>query len=423
MKRYWYISLLLICFLAVNQQTADAAESEAFLLEEGVNVQSYAEQLKEVYPELTIKTIDEIQFVQVEGNTKQLDMAAKLLTNNAIASGDLAGIVSETSNVPNNIIVGENFAKFNWPYARITNNQMKFNQFKGESSVEIALIDSGLDTTHPLFQYNVKPGKTFVESSSSTSDDFGHGTQVAGVVRTIAPQATLVPYKVLGKQGGESIWTLKAMVEAVNDGVDILNISLGTYKSDNIEDEKVTRLAYERAVEYAKKHKVVVVASSGNEGHDLDEQVAAGNYHLPGGLPEVLTVGSTTKDGDRAYYSNYGSNVDIVAPGGDFGPMYSTKGEMNVTYMLMTTAPMKQQQNFIDQAVGLPQGYTLSFGTSLSAPQVSATLALMMAQDKAKKPNPNKYINQLLKEAMDLGKPGFDPVYGYGELKIPSSLK
>ncbi|WP_234396982.1 S8 family serine peptidase [Bacillus massiliglaciei] len=141
------------------------------------------------------------------------------------------------------------------------------------------------------------------------------------------------------------------------------------------------------------------------------------------GLENVITVSSTNKNQELAYYSNYGNRIDLVALAGDFGDTYFSEGQINVTYMMLMTKPMKMGQNFIDQAVGLPAGYTLSFGTSLAAPQVSAALALLMAEDKAKNPNPQKYVNQFYRGAVDLGDPGPDEVYGQGELNITKSLK
>jgi lantibiotic leader peptide-processing serine protease len=421
MKKIVSTILLASVFFGSSYDVFAEEKEKVVLVEDLQELESVQKQLQGQHGIQQLDIIEEIGALRFKGDSQNLDYRINTLVDEAIQYGELLSVKGEQATPT---LTDTQFEKFNWGLNRISKS-MNFPQLMGKKPIRIAVIDSGIDTTHPLLSENVTQGRSYISEESATVDLFGHGTQVAGLLRTIAPQATLIPYKVLNSQGsGDSFNTITAIIDAVNDGANIINVSVGTYRSLENEEEALTKQAYERAIAYAKKNKTVVVASSGNNGDSLDDKAEAeALYHLPGGLEEVITVGSSTKDSTLAYYSNYGEQIDLVAPGGDFGPTYLTKGEMDVTYMLVTTKPMQQAQNFIDLAVGLPQGYTLSFGTSLSVPQVSAALALLMSRDNAKEPNPQKYINKLYRSATDLGKQGIDVQFGHGELNIEKLLE
>ncbi|MDW0108900.1 S8 family peptidase [Sporosarcina aquimarina] len=424
-KRYIQILLLTVLWLSSYSVASASERSEVFLFDESSELHQYKSDLKNEYPDLEVEAIDELGILRVDGQSEQIDMIQPLFANDFVEQGTLPKITSETMVQELETPYPKEFERFAWALKIPEWPEFDYFEAMGNKGVTIAVIDSGIDTEHPLFANNVDEGRSYIENQKPTTDEFGHGTQVAGVLRMTAPKATLVPYKVLESDGnGDSFHTLQAIVHAVDGGADIINVSVGTYKSVNSAEERLTKKAYERAVNYAKRHKVAMVASAGNEGFNLDEKAKLeGSVHLPGGLRDVVTVGSTTKNHELAYYSNYGKGVDIVAPGGDFGPTFLATGEMNVSYMMLTTKPLQQPHNFIDEAVELPPGYTLSFGTSLSAPMVSGAIAILMSNDRAKKPNPNKYIQKIQRTATDLGAPGKDSFYGHGELNILQANK
>lgn len=421
MKKIIYIIFLINIFFC-NSYEVFAEDKEKVVLIEDLN------QLKDIHKQLQVQQdikhldiIEEIGILLVKGDSQSLDYRIPNIFGEDIQYGELLSVKGEQATPQ---LIDIQFDKFNWGLKNI-NKKLDFMELMGEKPIRIAVIDSGIDITHPLLAKNVLKGRSYVNNEKATVDSFGHGTQVAGLLQAIAPKVNLIPYKVLNSQGdGDSFSTIRAIIDAVNDGADIINLSIGTYKSLENEEESLTKKAYERAIAYAKKNKAIIVASSGNNGDSLDDKAKVeALYHMPGGLDDVITIGSSTKDSALAYYSNYGKQIDLVAPGGDFGPKFLSEGEMNVTYMLITTKPMEQSQNYIDLAVGLPKGYTLSFGTSLSAPQVSAALALLMSRDNAKKPNPQKYLNKLYKSATDLGEKGIDIQFGHGELNIEKLLE
>ena len=421
MKKIVSMFLMTSIFFWGSHDVFAEEEEKVVLVEDLQQLEGVQKELQEQHGIQQLDIIEEIGILRVKGESQNLDYSIDSLVDEGIQHGKLLSVKGEQSTAP---LTDLQFERFNWGLNKI-NEPLNFPQLMGKKSIRIAVVDSGIDTTHPLLSENVTQGRSYISEELATVDFFGHGTQVAGLLRTIAPQATLIPYKVLTPQGGgDSFNTIMAIIDAVNDGANIINVSVGTYKSMKNEEEALTKQAYERAVAYAKENKVAVVASSGNNGYSLDDKAKEeALYHLPGGLEDVITVGSSTKDSALAYYSNYGEEIDLVAPGGDFGPTYLTKGEMNVTYMIVTTKPMQQDPNFIDLAVGMPQGYTLSFGTSLSAPQVSAALALLMSRETVGKPNPQKYVSELYRSATDLGEPGRDVQFGHGELNIERMLE
>ncbi|RJS65623.1 S8 family peptidase [Priestia filamentosa] len=428
------ISFLITISLAINvyvpNSSASSSETSSltFMLKDEAEFNEKLREIQRIAPDAEINKIKELYLIETNNLSPAEFSKLNEPSNEDNLVGQLPGIYVETINADTderNLILSDHYEKFNWGYKRITGNLSEVDQPRNMADVKVAVIDSGIDENHPLLKNHLLKGKTFVEGDSSLADDFGHGTSVSGVITTLAPNVSIVPYKVIGKKDGESMWALQAIVEAVKDDVDVINLSLGTYKSSSKEDEQLIIKAYERAIHFAKKNKVTVVASSGNEGYNLDNLAKEeGKIHLPGGLPNLITVGSTLRNQSIAPYSNFGQEIDVTAPTGYFGENYETRGEINVTEMMLTTFPTSKDNTFIDQAVGLPKGYTLSFGTSLAAPQVSATAALLIGSslDEGKKINPNRIEKTIYNNAKDLGDKGRDSYFGYGELDIYSTL-
>ena len=312
------------------------------------------------------------------------------------------------------------FSPFNWYLNDVTNNYQSQSINKG-TDTSIALIDSGIDVNHPLLSNKVdyKKAKNYTSEETGIQDELGHGTSVAGIITSIAPESIIVPYKVMGAIDGESLWVLEAIVDAANDGSDVINLSLGTYKSTQDKDDALLIKAYDLAVKYASKKGALVVSSAGNNGVNLDELLRSGQMHLPGGINEGVTVSSSTNTDTLSSHSNFGSSIDFVAPGGDLDENF------DITGLVLTTFPVDRPNNFIDQLIGIPLGYTLSYGTSLSAPQVSATAALIISEYhelKGKKPKTKDVIKYLKNGAVDLGPSGFDNSFGYGKINAYQSL-
>ncbi|HEX2834437.1 MAG TPA: S8 family serine peptidase [Thermoanaerobaculia bacterium] len=190
----------------------------------------------------------------------------------------------------------------------------------GGDGVIVAVIDSGIDYTHPALGNGFGPGKKvaggydFVNEDGDPMDDHRHGTHVAGIIAAqspaltgIAPRVTLLAYKVLGANGkGQTSDIIAGIERAVADGADVINLSLG---GPGNPDDPLSR-----AVENAIAHGVVVCVAAGNDGvfHAIGS---------PAGAPSAITVGAT--DGDAiAEFSSRGPATqtgaikpDLLAPG------------------------------------------------------------------------------------------------------------
>ncbi len=207
----------------------------------------------------------------------------------------------------------------------------------------VAVLDSGVDGTHPDLAGALLPGiNTRLnrgDQTPATSDANGHGTHVAGVIAAragngvggagVAPEASVLPVKVLDRYGGgwESDVT-EGIIWAVDNGADVINLSLGGEESELIGS----------AVGYALSAGVVVVAAAGNDATDK------ANY--PAAVPGVLSVTAIASDGRPAGYANYGATVDLHAPGD----------------RILST---------------IPGGYAALSGTSMAAPFVAGAAALV----------------------------------------------
>lgn len=167
----------------------------------------------------------------------------------------------------------------------------------------VAVLDTGTDETHPDFHGRVIP--TGVNTSlsgevNSSADDNGHGTQVAGVIiDSTLDNVTVRPYKVLDKWGQGTVVTLAAgIICAVNDGVDVINMSISLSESSETLRE---------AVLLADRNDIVLIAASGNDSSDTK--------YYPASYDCVIKVGATNEAGTIANFSTRGEDVDFAAPG------------------------------------------------------------------------------------------------------------
>lgn len=214
------------------------------------------------------------------------------------------------------------------------------------AGADIAIIDTGIDSDHPDLQQNLGAGKAFVSArgpyAQSWDDDNGHGTHCAGIadavdngagVVGVSTQATLHAVKVLDKNGSGRYSDVAAGLKHVADQLwHVASLSLGGPPSSTIED----------ACQYAFDNGVLVVAAAGNEGTNVSESA-------PATYPTVVAVSATDDTDTLASWSNYGSGIELAAPGVN---IYST----------------------------YPGGYRTLSGTSMACPHVSGAGGQLIAQ-------------------------------------------
>jgi len=168
----------------------------------------------------------------------------------------------------------------------------------------VAVIDSGVSLSHPALFGHLLAGRDFVGNDLIADEEpggagWGHGTHVAGVIAHIAPNAQLLPVRVLDPQGrGNSFAVAAALEWAVQQGADVINLSLGS--------DRDSRLLHD-AVQWAVDQGVVVVAAAGNSQSSLP--------HYPAAYAPVVAVTGVDEDGVKASFANYSTDwVDIAAP-------------------------------------------------------------------------------------------------------------
>ena len=387
---YILISYIILT-LGTTGYASDLSNNISFFID---NSQTTA--IEEIESELSSEKVDYIQEIGLVSFKNLDDSDRKFIGKyfNVSEGKKLPDFKPEevNSSILNINILNKDFKSFNWPYKKILSHIDPVKEQLGKD-ITIALIDSGIDRLHPNLQDNNLRLKNYVNDIEL--DEYGHGTQVAGVIDTIAPRVNLNSYKVMDGTDGNSINMLKAIVDATNDQVDIINVSLGSYKNMEIDDERFTVEAFRKAVNYARKNNILIVASAGNESRDI----STGNEkHIPGGLESVITVGATKKSGDIADYSNYGSNVSIYGPAGGYGDNYKITGQIDAREMMMTYYPTSLVSP-LGKAADFPDGYTLSFGTSLATPEVSAALAAIMSKNVDNSKDSNEVLNTLFENA------------------------
>ena len=292
--------------------------------------------------------------------------------------------------------------------------------------IKIGVIDSGI-SSHYLrmlgskvrYIENFVPKGGFNQMENDETGDKrdvedrkGHGTSVTSLIlgtdqmQGIAPDVQVDEYRVFSRKGCSPTWVLQALVKAVENGDDIINMSLGRYGiinggygNSNINDFSEYE-AWTRAVEYAKQKGSLVVVASGNEGLNLDNSQEIVDYinrknpqlmahgegkSLPGSIPGVIQVGATGADGQRAEFSCYSSNT-IYAPGGDIR-------KTGLRYPNMNLVPHEWIMTFGGRN---NQDYSYGIGTSFAAPEVSGMLAHLIVQNQSYK-QPEKTKDSLSK--------------------------
>ncbi|GAE36216.1 S8 family serine peptidase [Halalkalibacter akibai] len=295
------------------------------------------------------------------------------------------------------------YEEYQWDIKRVTNNGASWEINAGNHDVVVAIIDSGVDTTHPDLQKNLIYAKSFVPGTAHNSFSGNHGTHVAGTIAAngrvmgVGPELGIASYRV-------SNWTsiLAGITAAADDGVDVANLSLGTYSFMNDEQQRTLHLTAARAVRYAQSKDMFIVGANGNNAIDLGKKmhtVPGEGAQWPGPLhdtfsdiPWVVSVSSSTINDELAYYSNYG-NVDLAGPGGD------------------------TEARTLSTVEG---GYGYMIGTSMAAPKVAAAIGLVKAQNPDMKP---AQIRALLQQTADGGKGQSRQHFGHGIVNVYTALQ
>jgi len=243
------------------------------------------------------------------------------------------------------------------------------------SGITIAILDTGVDGSHPDLAANMVPGWNTYDNNADTADVYGHGTSVSGTAAMVANNgagsagvawgAKIMPVRVSSLDGYGYYSTISQGLNwAADNGARVANISYGVSGSATVQS----------AAEYFRSKGGVVAVSAGNSG--VQEAIAANDM--------LLSISATDSNDARPSWSSYGSYVDLAAPG------------------VSIYAPTRGG------------GYAYVSGTSFSSPITAGTIALMMSANNKLTPAD---VDRILKStAADLGTAGYDEYYGEGRI-------
>jgi len=278
----------------------------------------------------------------------------------------------------------------------------------GGSDVTIGSIDTGVDFTHPEFSGRLIAGKDWYSNDNDPNDtpDEGHGTHTTGTmagstvgvagVSGAAPHVKVYVQRVCGANGCPT----SAIINAINAGASYLdangnhlvalNLSLGGTRESTGE---------KNAIAAATRAGVLVIASAGNSG--------SGKVACPACDPNAISVASTTWRDELAPYSQYGSGLDISAPGGNCYSNTTPEG-------CIFSAVVKGFTGGTVESGPLAGGsYTWMQGTSMAAPQVTGTAAIVASKTGLRG---SALRSRILGTADDLGAAGTDTKFGAGRV-------
>jgi hypothetical protein len=250
------------------------------------------------------------------------------------------------------------------------------------SGIVVAVLDTGVDGTHPDLATNMVAGWNFYDNNSNTADVYGHGTMVAGTVAAVANDgigsagvawgAKIMPVRISAPDGTAYWSTVAQGIDwAADNGARVVNVSYnGVSGSATVQS----------AADYMRSKGGVVVVAAGNSGA-FDGTAASDS---------LLSISATDANDALTSFSSYGAYVDLAAPG----------------------------VNIYTTARG--GGYANASGTSFSSPVVAGTVALMLAANGKLAP---ANVDSILKStALDLGTAGYDQSYGYGRVNAAAAV-
>ncbi|MGV3524416.1 MAG: S8 family peptidase [Candidatus Sericytochromatia bacterium] len=268
----------------------------------------------------------------------------------------------------------------------------------GSNSVTVAVLDTGVDYTHPDLAGKIIKGADYIDKDFDPKDEHGHGTHVAGIVAAslnnaqgisgLAPTVRVLAVRVLDEKGSGSLFNIaKGIAYAANQGAKVINMSLGSPSGGSIMRTLANFIAG-----YAETKGSLIIAAAGNAG---------GTIGFPAAASKFVAVGAINEEEYLASFSNRGAELDVVAPG------------VNI----LSTFPTYEVTS---NAQGLSQNYAALSGTSMATPMVAALAAMIWS--KSPYLTPSQVRNRLETRSTDLGPIGRDDLFGAGAINPARAL-
>ncbi len=311
-------------------------------------------------------------------DAKQFDKARKGLDASGLFSFVEPDGVAHGSAVPND----PGFAS-QWHLPKIS-APSAWDTTTGSASAVVAVVDSGVDPTHPDLAPKLVAGYNYLGSNTNTADVLGHGTWVAGTlaaisnngngVASVAWQNPIMPLVVLNDANFAYYSDIaSAITYATDHGVRVVNVSIGGSTSSS---------TMQSAIDYAWSKGTLVFAAAGNSSNSSPVYPAACN--------NAIAVSATDTTDSLAWYSNFGSNIDVSAPGSS----------------IYTTA--------------MGSSYATVDGTSFASPVAAGVAALILSANSSL--SASTVLTILEQNADDLGTPGWDQYFGWGRVNASRAV-
>lgn len=272
--------------------------------------------------------------------------------NNSDVFMAVPNVLMKVNSYPNDPAFTQASDDQRWGYDNVNLDDV-WGTLSPSSSPVIAVIDSGVDATHPELSGHIVTGHNFIDPGApdDVTDDNGHGTAVAGVIAAepdngiglagVCPSCMIMPLKVCDSSGACPIFSVgNAITYAADNGADVINLSIGAYMASDSQTASLLEVIINDA--YSKG--ALLVAAAGNDNMDSSD-------FYPSGFYRTFSVAAINKNDGRATFSNYGATVRTAAPGES----------------IYTTIPVSQGS------------YGYRSGTSISAGYVSGLAGLLLS--------------------------------------------
>ena len=322
--------------------------------------------------------IDEVSSNETEdipsGDTDDVGSVGDLKIGDKIYS-DRDDLIYENSLETESITISSEAMSWGASYIQ-ADKYAAFVKANTNKSIKVAVVDTGV-SSHTRLSGRLLGGKDFIDNDNDASDKNGHGTHVAGIIVDCTPgiNVKILPVRVMNASGeGSPSIVGNGIRYAANSGAKVINLSLGAY----------THYQYiEQCITYAHNKGATVVVAAGNESDNTQ-------FVCPAHMTSPIVVGAIDSEGKRAYFSNYGSTLDVVAPG------------VNI------------------RSCWLNGKYASASGTSMAVPHISAAAAMYRLMNPSITPAKTEYMVRCY--AKDLGAKGTDNYYGRGVPRMAGAI-
>ena len=458
-KKYWALAILFFC-LFNNSVTAQE-------IPKNLDGNITHTQTSESFSESDEKQVDYSNKDQEEVDQNKFYIQIDSQVNNDIVNSESNNLlgednldnkikenVSHLDNRGGNLEHDEDNLKssivreYEWDIDKVTGGGESYKLYsKSSSEVSIAILDSGVDLQNTGLLKNLSnhsknyvPNKGYLGKEegeegiiSDIQDRLGHGTAVVAQIvgddniNGVNPHVNVNVYRIFGTSSASPDWIVKAIYDAVDDGNDIINLSTGQYLMIDGEYEDGTNdfetfLKYKKAIEYANRKGVIVVAALGNDSLNVSNQSdllklisSRKKVRKPGLVVDVpsyfsstISVGGIDRLGNLSDFSNKGDSDAIYAPAG------STLSLSELGLNNFINAEKYKEDWIFSATLG---GYTYLYGNSFAAPKVSGAIAMIIDKYKLKnQPYNYMFVKKILEETLPVKN-------GIKVLNIPNVLR